>query len=299
MLFGAHVSSAGGLWNAPKNAAEIGCEVFQMFSRPPQGGKPAPITPEVAAKFQAAMVGYGQKAAYVHAPYFINLASAEPRIRHSSVAVIRDELERGSALGCRAVMFHPGSAKDVGQPRHPDQKHGSKVGVPTPEGASGEAIAMVIEGIDRVMDGYEGGCQLLIEISAGAGAVMGDSFEEIAAFLDGAKRGKEIGVCFDTQHAFASGYDLRTKEAVHETFDLFDKEIGLKRLIMSHCNDSLVDFGAHKDRHEHLGKGKIGLECFRAIVAHPKLRHADLVLETPWDDGVGEDLRLLKEFRAG
>lgn len=278
MLFGAHVSSAGGLWNAPKNAAELGCEVFQMFSRPPQGGKPAPITPEVAKKFQDAMTEHGQKAAYVHAPYFINLASAEARIRHSSVAVIRDELERGSALGCRAVMFHPGSAKGVGQEK---------------------GVGMVIEGIGRVMDGYEGSCRLLIEISAGAGMVMGDTFEEIAAFLDGTKRGDEVGVCFDTQHAFASGYDLRTKKDVKATFDQFDKIIGLDRLVLSHCNDSLVDFEGHKDRHEHLGKGKIGLDGFRAIVSHPKLRHVDLVLETPWDGGVDEDLRLLKEFRAG
>ncbi|TAK04165.1 deoxyribonuclease IV [Patescibacteria group bacterium] len=276
MKFGAHVSAAGGLWNGPKNAAELGCEVFQMFSRPPQGGKPAPITPEVSAKFQDAMKEHGQKAAYIHAPYFINLASSEPRIRHSSVGIIRDELERGSALGCRAVMFHPGSAKDVGQEK---------------------GLEMVIEGIDRVMDRYEGDCQLLIEISAGAGMVMGDTFEEIAAFLDGARRGKEIGVCFDTQHAFASGYDLRTAKAVRHTFDQFDELVGLDRLVMSHCNDSLVDFEAHKDRHEHLGKGKIGLKGFQAIVSHPKIQHLDLILETPWDDGVGEDLRLLKGFR--
>ncbi|OGL67033.1 hypothetical protein A2856_00920 [Candidatus Uhrbacteria bacterium RIFCSPHIGHO2_01_FULL_63_20] len=277
MLFGAHVSAAGGLWNAPKNAAELGCECFQMFSRPPQGGKPSPITADVAKRFTDAMKEHGQKAAYIHAPYFVNLASAEPRIRHSSVSIIRDELERGSALGCDAVMFHPGSAKDVGQEK---------------------GIEMVIEGLDKILDGYTGKCQLLAEISAGAGAVMGDSFEEIAAFLDGAKRGKEIGVCFDTQHAFASGYDLRTPEAVVATFAEFDSVVGLEKLVMSHCNDSLVDFEAHKDRHEHLGKGKIGLEGFKSIVGLEELQHINLILETPWDDGVSEDLRLLKEFRS-
>jgi deoxyribonuclease IV len=278
MKFGAHISAAGGLWNAPKNAAALGCEVFQMFSRPPQGGKPAPITEEVAAKFHAAMNEYKQATAYVHAPYFINLASGEPRIRHSSVGIIRDELERGSALGCRAVMFHPGSAKDVGQ---------------------AQGVKQVIEGIDRVMDGYEGTCQLLVEISAGAGEVMGDTFEEIAAFLNGAERGKEVGVCFDTQHAFASGYDLRTKKDVKATFDLFDKVIGLDRLVLSHCNDSMVDFEAHKDRHEHLGNGKIGLAGFEAIVKDKRLQHLDLILETPWDDGLAEqDLELLKGYRA-
>jgi deoxyribonuclease-4 len=277
MKFGAHVSAAAGLWNAPKNAAAIGCEVLQMFSRPPQGGKPSPITDEVAQKFKSAMKEFGIERAYIHTPYFINLASKEKRIVEGSISVIRDELERGSALGCHAVMFHPGSAKDVGQAK---------------------GVSMVIEGLNRIVDGYKGRCQLLIEISAGAGAIMGDSFEEIAAFLNGADRGKDIGVCFDTQHAFASGYDLRTKETVTQTFDLFDKLIGLKKLVASHCNDSKVELGGHKDRHEHLGKGYIGLEGFRSIVNHPKLQHLDLILETPIDDGVQEDLRKLKKYRG-
>lgn len=277
MKFGTHVSAAGGLWNAPKNAGGLGCEILQMFSRPPQGGTPAPITEEVAAKFKAAMREHGVERAYIHTPYFINLASGKKSTVGGSVAVIREELERGSKLGCHAVMFHPGSAKDVGEEK---------------------GVKMVIEGLNKVMDGYEGACQLLIEISAGAGMVMGDTFEEIAAFIDGAERGKDIGVCFDTQHAFASGYDLRTKEAVDATFRAFDKTVGLKKLVASHCNDSLVDFEAHKDRHEHLGQGKIGLKGFEAIVKHPKLAHLDLILETPWDDGVGKDLAYLKKFRG-
>ena len=115
MLFGAHVSSAGGLWNAPKNASEIGCEVLQMFSRPPQGGKPKPITEEVTHQFKEEMGENSIKHAYIHAPYFINLASSNERIRHGSLAILREELERGSLLGCKGMMFHPGSAKDVGQ----------------------------------------------------------------------------------------------------------------------------------------------------------------------------------------
>lgn len=279
MRFGAHVSAAGGLWNAPKNAAALGCEVFQMFSRPPQGGKPAPITKEVAEQFTQAMQEHKQAVAYIHAPYFINLASGQARIRHSSIYIIRDELERGSLLGCRAVMFHPGSAKDVGEEK---------------------GVQLVIDGLNKVMDGYAGSCQLLIEISAGAGMVMGDTFDEVAAFLAGAERGKEIDVCFDTQHAFASGYDLRTAETLQETFKQFDKLIGLKRLVMSHCNDSQVALGGHKDRHEHLGDGLIGLPGFRALVEHKKLQHLDLILETPWepDDGVRKDMEILKSFRA-
>lgn len=280
MRFGAHVSAAGGLWNAGPNGKTLDCEIIQIFSRSPQGGKPKEITEEDAKKFQDAMRENGVEDVYIHSPYFINLASGTPRIWHSSISVLRQELERGTQLGCRAMMFHPGSAKDVGRE---------------------EGIKKVIEGLNKIMDGYEGTCQLLIEISAGAGEVMGDEFEEIKAFLDGAERGDEIGVCFDTQHAFASGYDLRTEKDVNETFERFDSIIGLKKMIASHCNDSKVEFGAKRDRHEHLGEGHIGKDAFKWIVQHPKLQHIDLILETPFGKGKPDprlaDMNLLKTYR--
>ncbi len=282
MLFGAHVSAAGGLYNAPKHGGNLGCEIIQIFSRPPQGWNVKPIADEDAEKFKQAMKDNKIERAYIHAPYLINLASANPRTRHGSVSMLREELERGSQLGVTAMMFHPGSAKDVG-----------------PE----KGVEMVVEGLDRIMDGYEGSCKLLIEISAGAGAVMGDTFEELAQFIDGAERGKEIGICFDTQHAFGSGYDLRTKADVDKTFKKFDDIVGLKKLVASHCNDSKVEFNSHKDRHEHLGQGEIGSDAFKFIVQHPKLQHIDLILETPYEkegepnDPRIPDLKLLKKFR--
>lgn len=281
MRFGAHVSAAGGLWKAGENGESLRCEVIQIFSRSPQMWKAKPISDEDAAKFRTAMKAHAIEDVYIHSPYLINLASEKNSVRYGSSTMLRDELERGSQLGARAMMFHPGSAGSM---------------------TRDEAVKKVIEGINRIMDGYSGSCQLLIEISAGAGEVMGDQFEEIAAFLNGAERGKEIGVCFDTQHAFASGYDLRTKEAVHATFQKFDATVGLKRLVASHCNDSMVEFGAHKDRHQHLGHGHIGLDAFKYIVEHPELQHIDLILETPFDGeeaegSRGEDINLLKKFR--
>lgn len=281
MRFGAHVSAAGGLWKAGPAGKELGCEVIQIFSRSPQMFAAKPISDEDAAKFRVSMKENAIDDVYIHAPYIVNLASAKNTTRFGSVKILRDELERGTQLGAKAIMFHPGSAKEVGQT---------------------EGIDAVVKGLDRIMDGYEGSCQLLIEISAGAGAVLGDEFEEIAEFIDRAKRGKEIGVCFDTQHAFASGYDLRTKEAVDQTFKDFDRIIGLKKLVASHCNDSKVEFDAHKDRHQHLGHGFIGADAFKYIVEHPKLQHIDLILETPFDgeDEPGsreEDIALLKKFR--
>lgn len=274
MLFGAHVSVAGGLQNGPLNAAKIGCEVFQFFSRSPQGGPAPKITSEMLTEFQKNCADNDLKEWVIHAPYYINFANGEERIRKNSIRIVREELERGTMLGAKYVMFHPGSGKDVGET---------------------QAIKHVIEGIKEIYDKYQGTTQLLIEISAGAGMVIGDTFDEIAQLIQGVDH-PELGICFDTAHAFASGYDLRTKEAVTETFKQFDKTVGLDRLKMSHCNDSKVELGAHKDRHEHLGKGFIGIDGFDAIIHHPKLQHMNLFLETE-PDLVGEDLDVLKKLR--
>ncbi|MEY4745000.1 MAG: hypothetical protein RL272_945, partial [Candidatus Parcubacteria bacterium] len=231
MLFGAHVSAAGGLSNVPKNAAELGLECFQFFSRPPQGGRVSPIAREEAAAFLAGCDANGFSTWYIHAPYVINLASKKARIRASSVEILRGELERGTMLKAAAVMFHPGSASGVGEE---------------------QGLALVIDGIKRILKGYKGSTRFLIEISAGAGMVIGDRFEEVRRMIDGVED-ERIGVCFDTAHAFASGYDLRTPEAVAATMAEFDRVIGLPRLELSHCNDSKVGIGGRKDRHEHLG----------------------------------------------
>ncbi len=276
MLVGAHVSAAGGVVNAPERGAKIECEVIQIFTRPPMGGSGKKLGDEDAKAYAEACAEHGIQNTYIHAPYYINLASGKDKVRGNSARIIREELERGSIIGARGMMFHPGSAKDVGEE---------------------EGLKLVVETINKAMAGYKGSCKLLIEISAGAGAVMGDTFEEVAAMLKGVKRGSELGVCFDTQHAFASGYDLRTKKAVDETVELFDKVIGLDRLMLSHFNDSKVELDGHKDRHEHIGDGHIGLNGLKAFVQHPKLQHIDLILETPHDDKIETDMALLKKFR--
>ena len=295
MLFGAHVSIAGGVQQAPLNARAIGCEVFQMFTRSPQGGPALKLTDEIVAAFFHnvgtplslrfdASVSERRRGArgevrlaewVIHTPYYINFASANDRIRHGSARIVREELERGSILKAKYVMFHPGSAKDVGE---------------------AEAIKLVVDGIKKIYDGYDGTTELLIEISAGAGMVIGATFESVAEIIEQVDHPK-LGVCFDTAYAFASGYDLRTASAVDETFKLFAATIGLARLKMSHCNDSKVDLGARRDRHEHLGDGFIGLSGFKAIVNHPKLQHMNLYCETA-PDKVAEDIKKLKKMRG-
>ncbi|MFA4937034.1 MAG: deoxyribonuclease IV [Patescibacteria group bacterium] len=283
MLFGSHISASGGVEKAPERAAAVGCEVFQFFSRPPQGGLAPKLTPAQIKEFKENCKKFKQADSYIHAPYYINLASLNNRIRYGSISVIREELERGSLLGCKYVMTHLGSARDVGEKK---------------------GVVMAAEGIKKILTGYKGVTQFLIEISAGAGAIIGDTFEEIAEIIERVEKTKglknKIGVCFDTCHAFASGYDLRNNMAVKKTFDKFNRLIGLERLKMSHCNDSMFGLGEHKDRHEHLGKGQIGLKGFESMVNHPKLRKVNFILETPKDNPQDDvrNLNILKKFRG-
>lgn len=281
MLFGVHVSIAGGVQRAPANAKAIGCEVFQMFSRSPRGG-PAPIlTKEIIAAFQAEMKANNQAEAYIHTPYYINLASADPKIRNTSIRIIREELDRASILGVKYIMTHLGSAKGLER---------------------SAAIETVTAGVGKILDGYSGAALLLLENSAGSGDVVGNRFEELAAIIENipvADR-KSLGVCFDTCHAFASGYDLRTAATVKETLGEFDRIIGLKYLKMIHANDSKTDFGKRVDRHEHIGQGKIGLTGFRALISEPRLKDINMIAETPDDDQGDQrsDLEILKRIRS-
>ena len=277
MLFGAHVSIAGGLPNAPLNAAKIGCEVFQMFTRSPRGGWVAPLDKKIAKEFKANCQKAKQKEWVVHAPYFINFASANPRIKHASITVIREELERGSMLDAAYLMTHLGSYKDLG-----------------PE----KGFKQLIDGIAEALKGYKGSTQFLVEISAGAGNAIGSTFEELGNIVHHPKLKKyNIGVCYDTQHGFAGGYDTRAPETVAETLEKFDKEIGLENLKMSHCNDSKTEFNSHVDRHEHIGEGKIGLNGFKALLTNKKLTNINFILETE-HDAVVKDLEILKKIRG-
>jgi deoxyribonuclease IV len=275
MKFGCHVSIAGGVQNAPLNAAALGCEVFQMFSRSPQGGPAGKLTPDVVDAFRENCRAGKLSQWVIHTPYYINFASGKEALRKNSGRIVREELERGTLLGADYVMFHPGSAKDVGEK---------------------DGVKFVIEIMKRLLDGYKGTTKLLIEISAGAGMVIGDTFEEVGEILESVGN-PEVGVCFDTAHAFASGYDLRDKKAIDATMKQFDQDIGLKRLKISHCNDSKIELGGHKDRHEHLGKGFIGAQAFKEIVKHPLWKNINLFLETEHDE-VEKDLAFLKKARG-
>jgi len=279
MRIGTHVSIAGSIAKAPGNAAKVGAECFQIFSRSPHGGPVKPITPELIEEFQAEMKKHKLDTFYIHTPYFINLSSVKNNIYYGSIAVIREELERGSLLDCRAIMTHLGSFGEL---------------------TDKEGLEKVAKAISKILEGYEGSTELLLEMSAGAGRIVGDTFEELAAIMDNKLLKKyDLAVCFDTCHAFTAGYDLRDEKSVDATLKQFDKVIGFEKLVMIHANDSKFDFGKHLDRHENIGQGFIGLQGFKAMVNHKVLSKLDWILETPKDNPKDDpkNIEILKKIK--
>ena len=280
---GLHVSAAGGMGNAPENAKAMGAECFQFFSRSPRGGGAAPITEEQAELFRSRSKEYGMESS-IHTPYYINFASKNNKIYHGSINAVREELLRGTQLGVRYVVTHLGSAKD-----HVENKDSA---VPP------EAIAQAIEGLKKIYETDEElTTTLLLEISAGAGAVLGDSFEELATLLAGLNR-KDVHVCLDTCHMFASGYDIRTPEALEETMKQFRSIIGIEHLKLVHMNDSKKELGSHRDLHEHMGMGEIGATGMQAVLKHPDFAHVNFILETKHDEHIEQDIAFLKKHRV-
>lgn len=276
MRFGAHVSIAGGIENAPLRAGELGCECFQMFTRSPRGGSPPELEDSLLEAFFLNCSEVSVSDYYVHTPYFINMASGKEELRKKSVGLVREELERSSALGAKYMMTHIGSAKDI-------QRN--------------VAITNVVDSLLRVLEDYRGTTRLLLENTAGQGHTIGVSFEEISLILNRVAY-DDLGVCMDTAHMFASGYDIRTPEGVEKLVERINAEFGPGTVKLVHANDSKAEFNSGKDRHEHPGQGKIGIDCFRAMIENPFFENLDMIVEMPPFE-VAKDVELLKKLRDG
>ncbi len=276
-LIGAHVSAAGGAFNAVANAVAEKCETFQFFLCPPQTYRFTPPSPEATQQFLAAVKEHQFKKYYVHAPYLINLASAKAGVRQASIKLLRQLLDVGSTLGVQGVMFHPGSA--ASQP------------------SKEVALATVSQSINTILKGYKGSTRLLLENAAGSGQTVGVSFGELAQIIDKVDAQDQIGVCLDTQHAFASGYNWCDAQATTDALKEFDKLIGFKRLLVVQANDSKMACGSNKDRHEHVWQGLMGKQAWKNLLHHPKLRTKPFVLETE-PGGRDRDIALLKRWRT-
>jgi len=288
---GAHQSIAGGFHRAVERAVETGCECLQIFTRNINRWDASPIDPADAAAFRDAVRDAGLACVVAHDSYLINPAAADPALRAKSIAGLVLELERAEQLGIRWVVAHPGAA-----------------GAQAPETAVARAADGIAEALDRTR-GLAAG--ILVETTAGQGSCLGATFEEIAALLARvdakAVRRKRIGVCLDTCHVFAAGYPLFPRAALDATLAAFDRLVGLDRLLLIHANDSKRDRGSRVDRHEAIGKGKIGRQAFGLLMTHPRLAGIPLVLETPKEGPDGRptpttdrrNLALLRRLAAG
>ena len=275
MKFGSHVSIAGGIDKAPERAFKLGCECFQIFTRSPRGGKPPELSPVLIDSFLNKCEEYNLKDYYVHTPYYINLSSPNEDLRKSSINIIVEELRRSSSIGARYVMTHLGSSRDMSREK---------------------ALRMVAESVKVILDEGPHETRLLLENTAGQGDTIGDSFEELAYIIDDVDD-PVLGICLDTAHLFASGYDIRTRKALDSTLIEFCRFIDIDRVKLLHGNDSKPGLGERKDRHEQIGKGKIGLSGFEAVINNPHLIDLDMIVEIP-PDIVKEDIETLKKLRG-
>jgi len=259
---GVHVSIAGSLDLAVDRAKDAGCDVFQMFSRNPRGWAYLPLTDEICAKFRAKVKVTGILPVD-HMPYLPNLASPKEEIYEKSVQALTAELDRCGRLGIPFLVTHLG--------------HHLGDGI-----AGGRA--RVIRAINTALGTSDNSVMLLLENTAGEKNSVGSSFEHIRGIIDGLASQERVGVCFDTCHAFAAGYELRTEEGIAETIAQFDEQVGIRNLRIIHLNDTKGDRGSGLDRHEHIGMGFIGENGFRCILHHPAFKDLLLVCETPVDE---------------
>jgi len=274
---GAHVSSAGGVQNAPGRAREIDAVVLQLFTKTPNQWREPKLEEDRITAFHEAVEKEGIRTAVSHDSYLINLATPREDLFERSRTAFRNELERCVALGLDYVVTHPGNATDG------DRERG---------------IAQNADAIDQILHEVPGKTAVLLETTAGAGSVLGSTFEELAAIIEriSDEQRDRVGVCFDTCHTWAAGYDLRGEyDAV---FRHFDDIIGLDRLRLFHLNDSVGELDSKRDRHAAIGEGTLGDEPFRRLMIDERFLEIPKLLETPkGDDPVREDRRNLAKLR--
>lgn len=278
-LIGSHMSIAGGVFNAIMHAEKAGCRCVQLFVKSSNQWRAKPLTEEEITQFKDERKRTGIGPAVAHSSYLINIGSPDDALFEKSREALKIELERCNTLGVEYLVFHPGA--HVGS------------GVEA-------AIERIAAGMNWVLDNVkDGDSMLLLETTAGAGSHIGSTFEELRAILDKLEQPERTGVCLDTCHIFAAGYDIRTEAAYKATMQKFDTVIGRPLLKAIHFNDSKFDIATHKDRHEHIGKGFIGKDGFGCFMRDTKLKNVPKILETPKDEDYKNDkmnLALLRKL---
>lgn len=274
MLLGIHCSISGGVENALAEAKEWGIDTFQIFTKNQRQWRDRVITDEEGEPFRKQMKKQKIPVAFAHCTYLINLASADEEIREKSILSLASEMLRCDALGLVYAVLHPGANRELQEK---------------------DAIKLIAKGLKTVIDHTKHiKAKILLENTAGQGSSIGWKFEHIRDIMK-IVDSKRVGMCFDTCHAFAAGYDIRTLTGFEDTMEKIDETVGLSNLYAMHLNDSKGDYASRIDRHEHIGKGKIGLEAFKGVMKH--FQHIPKVIETDHDNGMHlADLEVLRSL---
>ncbi len=278
--FGAHMSIAGGLPQAVARIQRVGGTALQIFSANQRRWETGPLSDETVDAFAAARRDWGAEyPVAVHTSYLINLAASNHGVATKSVRAMIAELERASRLGVPFLVMHPGAHTGLGV---------------------SAGLRRLTVNLDRVLESGvdHGRVQVLLETTAGQGTCLGGAFAHLAAVIQASKYGDRLGVCFDTCHVFAAGWDISTVEGYEAAMTAFDQEIGLDRLAFFHVNDSQTACGSRRDRHTHIGEGRIGLAGFRLLVNDPRFAGHPMVIETPKGEDLAEDIRNLGVLRS-
>ena len=278
MLIGAHVSPAGGPAKAVERGAEKGCDAIQIFNQNPRAWKPTVYSDEAVEAYHAALEDSPVEALLIHAVYLLNAASEDPEIREKTLTSLIASLDAGRALGAVGVVLHPGSAKT---------------------GEVGPAIERAGAVIREALAETEG-CALHLENTAGAGGTLGRSFSELAALMEAAGGDERLGICLDSCHLYASGFDIRTADGLAHVLDDCLAQVGLDRLGSLHLNDSMVGLGSNRDRHADIGEGELGPDGCAVFLSEPRFESLPVVLETPGPDKKGpppEQIAYTRELR--
>lgn len=281
-LFGAHMPISGGVARAFAHGEHVGCESMQIFSKNQRQWAAKPYEPQDISDYHTEQQRTGIAPVVVHTSYLINLATPRDDLWEKSIAALCDEMERSATLAIPYVVLHPGAHTGSGE---------------------GPGLQRISQALNRIFaDGVAEGVMILLETTAGQGTTLGWQFEHLGHLLNHSTHPHRLGVCVDTCHIFAAGYDMRTTEAYDATFTAFDEYIGLEHIKVFHLNDSQNDLGTRKDRHEHLGKGCLGTEPFRLLVNDPRFQALPMLLETPKEKDLAEDkenLALLRSLQEG
>ena len=260
LLLGAHMSIAGGLEQAIISGSSIGCTTIQLFTKSNRQWNAKPLTDEQIELFKKTYTEYDIDPIVAHATYLINIASPDAKIAHASMKALAFEVERCQSINIPYLVLHPGSYTS---------------------GDRQEGLERISKNLDQILAEVPGSTMILLETMAGQGSVLCSTFEDIATVINNSSHKKRLGVCVDTCHLFVAGYDLRTPETYNKTWDDFDTIIGLERLKVIHVNDSKKGLHSRVDRHEHIGKGELGLEPFRLLFNDERFFDIPKILETP------------------